>query len=63
LKVRVALFFLSFLLFIWRCVGDYNLTQELQELFAKPYERQSDDMHQKYYRKTAAVTYEGAGLG
>ena len=42
--------------------GDYGLIHELHTLFENSYDEQ-DNMHSKYYRKTAPETYAGVGLG
>jgi len=43
--------------------GDTTILEELKTVFEKPYDEQDEEISLKYYRKTPAETYEGAGLG
>lgn len=43
--------------------GDVALVAELQAVFRSPFEEQSTEVSDKYYRKTPASTYAGAGKG
>eukprot|EP00457_Paulinella_chromatophora_P001889 gb/GEZN01001891.1/.p1 GENE.gb/GEZN01001891.1/~~gb/GEZN01001891.1/.p1 ORF type:complete len:743 (+),score=117.51 gb/GEZN01001891.1/:38-2230(+) len=42
---------------------DYGALRELQDLFRHPYEEQTQDLENKYYRRAPAEVYAGAGLG
>jgi uncharacterized protein YdiU (UPF0061 family) len=43
--------------------GDFTMVEELQSLFTSPYDEQSQDMTDKYYRRAPDVIYSGAGMG
>lgn len=42
--------------------GDYSLIKELQDVMTKPYDEQSQEIEQKYYRKKPAELFEIAGV-
>ena len=43
--------------------GDYSLLKELEVLFRTPYDEQSLENENKYYKKTKIETYSGIGKG
>lgn len=42
--------------------GDYTLIEELQEVMTNPYDEQSDEIEQKYYRKKSFEVFHLAGI-
>jgi len=42
--------------------GDYTLIRELQEVMTKPYEEQSTEIEEKYYREKPAELFDIAGV-
>lgn len=42
---------------------DYSVLFELQQLFDSPYDEQSREMQEKYYKKAPTEVYQGIGLG
>lgn len=42
--------------------GDYTLVHELQEVMTKPYEEQSDEIAEKYYKEKPAELFDIAGV-
>jgi len=42
--------------------GDYRLIKELQEVMGNPYDEQSDEIEQKYYRKKPQELFRVAGI-
>ena len=42
--------------------GDYTLIHELQEVMTKPYDEQSKEVEEKYYRKKPAELFDIAGV-
>ena len=42
--------------------GDYTLTRELQEVMTNPYDEQSNEIEEKYYRLKPAELFEIAGI-
>ena len=42
--------------------GDYSLIKELQEVMTHPYEEQSEEIEEKYYRKKPAELFHIAGV-
>jgi len=42
--------------------GNYTLIKELQEVFSKPYDEQSKDVEEKYYRLKPKEFYSAGGV-
>ena len=42
--------------------GDYTLIKELQEVMLKPYDEQSKDVEEKFYRLKPSEFFEVAGI-
>jgi hypothetical protein len=42
--------------------GDYTLVKELQEVFSHPYDEQSQEIEDKYYRLKPQAFFDAGGV-